>query len=207
MKKIIQISSVIGLLGFAGLSQAALMNVASVQFSASSLTTATKRLYISEVVLAQQGNGNDLALLSVGAKAGGTAKQGRKKANYAIDGNIPTSSPAKYAYHFKVKNNRLPTLTITLAQISNIDTLNVFGHLKRNKNYLGVKFLDIKGNTIYRIKNLKKVLKKNRLPLQLPNRVGATISSVPVPASVWLFLSGLIGVAAVARRKKHKSAG
>lgn len=208
MKKIIQISGFIGLLGFVGLSQAALMNVASVQFSASSLTSATKKLYISEVVLAQQGSGNDLALTTAGAIAGGTAKQGQKKANYAIDGNVPTSAPAKYAYHFRVKNNTLPTLTIKLAQLGNIDTLNVFGKLKKQKNYLGVRFLDIKGNTIYQIKNLKKVLRKNKYqPLSLPNRVGATLSSVPIPASVWLFISGLVGVAAVARRKKHKSAG
>ncbi len=208
MKKIIQISSFIGLLGFSGLSQAALMNVASVQFSASSLTKATKKLYLSEVVLAQQGSGNDLALTTAGAIASGTAKQSQKKANYVIDGIIPKKG--KRAYYFKANKNTLPTLTIKLAQLGNIDTLNVFGKLKlkKSKNYLGVRFLDIKGNTIYQIKNLKKGLRKNKYkPLSLPNRVGATLSSVPIPASVWLFISGLVGVAAVARRKKHKSAG
>ncbi|MGB5517580.1 MAG: DUF4114 domain-containing protein, partial [Gammaproteobacteria bacterium] len=29
------------------------------------------------------------------------------------------------------------------------------------------------------------------------------VTAVPVPATVWLFISGLIGVAGIARRKKH----
>jgi len=207
MKKIIQIGGFIGLFGLTGLSQAALMNVASVQFSTTSSTTSLKkagRLYLSEVVLAQQGTGNDLALRSAGATVSGTAKQSQKKANYVIDGLTPKGR--KQAYRFRVnKKGTSPTLTIKLAKLSTINTLNVFGNLKKGKNYLGVQFLDSKGNTIYQIKNLKRVLRKNSyLPLSLPNRVGATISSVPIPASVWLFISGLIGVATVSRRRKQK---
>ena len=35
------------------------------------------------------------------------------------------------------------------------------------------------------------------------NLVFAEVSQVPVPAAVWLFGSGLIGLVGVARRRKH----
>ena len=34
---------------------------------------------------------------------------------------------------------------------------------------------------------------------------GKVVTPIPIPAAVWLFGSGLVGLAAVARRKKNKA--
>lgn len=204
MKKFIQIIGFVGLTGFAGVLNAALINVASVEFTTGSLKTSGK-LKISEVVLTELGTGQDLALASAGAVATGSYKKTNKhnNASFTIDGK----NKKKNVYRFRKSGKKdVPALSIELGSVSTIESINVFGKLsKGKKDFLSVNFLDVNGNSIYYIKNLKKALHKHKKALMLPNISGVypgTVSAVPLPATVWLFASGIVGLAGLSGRKQ-----
>lgn len=205
-RTLLALAAVFGL-ALASTAQAALIDVASIEFFTSNAKTSGK-LKISEVVLTEVGTGNDLALASAGAVATGYGKKVGKKNRpaFVIDGK----KSKKKAFRFRGKKGFPARLRIDLAKPANIESLNVFGKLKKGKkDFLGMNFLDSNGQLIYRIGNLKKALGKNKkAPLVLPNIAtggynGGTggVSAVPVPASIWLFASGLMGVVGLSRRR------
>ncbi len=207
MKKIIMTTVILAATSFSQLSQAALIDVASIEFSVTALKK-TPTLSLTEVILLEQNTGSDLALSDAGATVGiseSIQKKKDKRVNspaYVIDG----LTSKKQSYRFiKGKKTALPTLTINLAEASTIASLNAFGKLqKSDRGYISVNFLDSNGNSIYEIANLNDALGGNNTPFILPDlgaSAGSTVSSVPLPASAWLFGSGLLGVLGLARRK------
>ncbi len=214
MNKKILLTAAMALAGFSNLVQAALVDVASIEFSVNTLGKSPV-LSLSEVILLEKDTGLDLALASAGATASIANSAVKKNNNQRV--NTPALvidgvSEKKSAYRFiKGKRTSLPVLRVDLGQVSTIDALNVFGRLgkenKVNKGFLGINFLDSDGNSIYEIANLAQAFTdSNNAPLILPDLSaplsgGAAASAVPVPAAVWLFGSGLIGVLGLARRK------
>lgn len=203
MGKFILIPVVFLLSGFSGAAHTALLNVASIEFVVSSAKK-IKSINLNEVVLTEAVSGNDLALTSAGATVTSSVIPSNKffKNNPAriIDGIINK----KRAYYFpksKKGKKALPSLTINLAQLSDINSFNFFGNFgKAKKTHLGVDFLDVNGNSIYKIANLAKTFgKRNSGTYILPDLSGQA-SAVPLPASVWLFGMGLFGVLGMARK-------
>jgi len=203
MGKFILIPAIFLLSSFSSVAHAALMNVASIEFTVSS----AKRfsfINLNEIIFTEEGSGNDLALAASGATAVPSVISSNKffknDPAYVIDGIINK----KAAYYFpkpKKGKNELPSLTINLAQLSDINSFNFFGNFgKAKKAYLGVDFLDANGNSIYKIHNLAKTFGKGNTGTYILPDLSGQASAVPLPPSVWLFGFGLLGMLGMARK-------
>ena len=203
MKKFILFTLFVFLSGFTSLSQAALMNVASIEI-ATPAGGSSGKLSISELIASELGSGIDLASVAQGAVATGPTKgkwKGKKKgwqnqAAFAIDDKVSK----KQQYFFPKNKKSSDKLVIDLASVSNIESIFVKGKLAKKKNFLSMSFLDVQGNLIYKIDNLKKTVGKTTYVL--PDLAGVPVppvANVPVPGAFWLFASGLLGLVAVKR--------
>jgi len=204
MGKLNLISFIILLSGFSGGGNAALMNVASIEFTASS-SSYFSFIHLNEVILSEQDSGNDLALASSGATVFSSSSFKNKfftnSPEFVIDGSVNKKSSYYFLKSFNAKNE-LPSLTIKLAEISDINAFNLFGYFgQAKKTYLGVNFLDINGNSIYTIANLAKTFGSGNSGKYILPDIAGQASAVPLPPSVWLFGFGLLGMFGLAKNR------
>lgn len=204
MGKFNLISFIILISSFSGGVNAALMNVASVEFTASS-SRHFSFIKLNEVILSEESSGNDLALASSGATVVSSFTVSNKffknSPGYVIDGAVNKKSSYYFLKSFNGKNE-LPSLTINLAEVSDINSFNFFGYFgKAKKTYLGVNFLDINGNSIYKIANLAKTFGKGSSGTYILPDLSTQASTVPLPPSVWLFGFGLAGMFGLAKKR------